>query len=124
MPKKKSKNRDRDRDEDVIEEEWDPVKELKKLNLEDFLNCDDTREILISEHYFNFERKLKYKLADLYSNFNLSFRDENLFGKDWDNELGESFAELIYNFISINYDINLFYDCPALAIELLSKKNK
>ena len=122
MPKKKSKNRDRD--EDVIEEEWDPVKELKKLNLEDFLNCDDTREILISEHYYNFERKLKYKLADLYSNFNLSFRDENLFGKDWDNELGESFAELIYNFISINYDINLFYDCPALAIELLSKKNK
>tara|TARA_B100001287_G_scaffold271938_1_gene272924 strand:- start:670 stop:1038 length:369 start_codon:yes stop_codon:yes gene_type:complete len=122
MPKKKSKNRDRD--EDVIEEEWDPVKELKKLNLEDFLNCDDTREILISEHYYNFEKKLKYKLADLYSNFNLSFRDENLFGKDWDNELGESFAELIYNFISINYDINLFYDCPALAIELLSKKNK
>ena len=122
MPKKKSKNRDRD--EDVIEEEWDPVKELKKLNLEDFLNCDDTREILISEHYYNFERKLKYKLADLYSNFNFSFRDENLFGKDWDNELGESFAELIYNFISINYDINLFYDCPALAIELLSKKNK
>ena len=124
MPKKKSKNRDRDRDEDVIEEEWDPVKELKKLNLEDFLNCDDTREILISEHYYNFERKLTYKLADLYSNFNFSFRDENLFGKDWDNELGESFAELIYNFISINYDINLFYDCPALAIELLSKKNK
>ena len=124
MPKKKSKNRDKDRDEDVLEEEWDPVRELKKLNLEDFLNCDDTREILISEHYYNFERKLKYKLADLYSNFNFSFRDENLFGKDWDNELGESFAELIYNFISINYDINLFYDCPALAIELLSKKNK
>ena len=88
------------------------------------MNCDDTREILITEHYYNFERKLKYKLADLYSNFNFSFRDENLFGKDWDNELGESFAELIYNFISINYDINLFYDCPALAIELLSKKNK
>ena len=86
------------------------------------MNCDDTREILISEHYYNFERKLKYKLADLYSNFNFSFRDENLFGKDWDNELGEIYSKYIYNYISINYDINLFYDCPALAIELLSKK--
>ena len=42
----------------MAKEEWDPVRELKKLNLEDFLNCEYTREILISEHYYNFERKL------------------------------------------------------------------
>ena len=94
MPKRSFKNK-----EEEIEEEWDPVKELKKLNLEDFLNCEDTREILISEHYDNFEKKLKYKLAYLYEKYNCSFRNEDFFGKDWDNELGESVGELIYKVI-------------------------
>ena len=119
MPKRNFKHK-----EEEIEEEWDPVKELKNLDLEDFLNCEDTREILICEHYDNFEKKLKHKLAYLYEKYNYCFRNEDFFGKDWDNELGESFAEMIYNFISVNYDLTLFYDCPALAIELLSKKNK
>ena len=116
MPKRNFKHKENE----IQEEDWDPVKELKELDLEDFLKCKDTREILIYEHYDNFERKLKYKLAYLYEKYNLNFRNDKFFGKDWDNELGESFAEMIYNFISIKYDLTLFYDCPALAIELLS----
>jgi hypothetical protein len=116
MPKRNFKHKENE----IQEEDWDPVKELKELDLEDFLKCKDTREILICEHYDNFERKLKYKLAYLYEKYNLNFRNDKFFGKDWDNELGESFAEMIYNFISIKYDLTLFYDCPTLAIELLS----
>ena len=47
----------------------------------------------------------------------------NLFGKDWNNEEGNSFANLIYNYISVKYDLELFYECPALAIELLESKS-
>lgn len=120
MPKRETlKN-----DEYSSDEEFDPEKYLRSLDLADFINCDDTREIMINEHRYNFERKLIHKLADIYSKFNYCFRDENLFGKDWDNELGEQFAEMIFNYISINYDVTLFYDCPPLAIELLSKKYK
>ena len=60
MPKRNFKHKENE----IQEEVWDPVKELKELDLEDFLKCKDTREILICEHYDNFERKLKYKLGD------------------------------------------------------------
>jgi hypothetical protein len=110
--------------EESTDEEMDVETYLRSLDLEDFKNCNDTREIMICEHYDNFEKKLKPLLVNIYSNYNYSFRENNLFGKDWDNELGESFAALIYNYISINYDVSIFYDCPNLAIELLSNKEK
>ena len=106
------------------EEEIDVETYLRSLDLEDFKNCNDTREIMIYEHFDNFEKKLKPLLVNIYSKYNLSFRENNLFGKDWDNELGESFADLIYNYISVNYDPSIFYDCPALATELLSNIDK
>ena len=120
MPKRRVYlNKDESSDEECDFETY-----LRTLDLEDFINCDDTREIMINEHRYNFERKLQHKIADIYYKFNYCFRDEKLFGKDWDNELGEHFSEMIFNYISINYDLTLFYDCPPLAIELLSKKYK
>ena len=106
------------------DEEFDPEKYLRSLDLEDFINCDDTKQIMICEHYDKFEKILKPQLANLYSRYNFSFRENNFFGKDWDNELGEEFASLIYNYISIDYDVTIFYDCPSLAVELLSIKDK
>ena len=38
--------------------------------------------------------------------------------KDWDNKEGENFSEVVYNHISINYDLTIFYDSPGLAKEL------
>jgi len=105
------------------EENWDPVEILKSLNLEDFLNCKDTKQILISEHYNNFEKVLKPQLENLYQKYNFIYRNDKLFGKDWNNEEGNTFANLIYNYISVKYDLELFYECPALAIELLESKS-
>ena len=99
-------------------EEFDPIKYLKSLDLEDFLKCEDTNNILITEHYENFEKKLKPRLEYLYEKYNWQFRDNNLFGKDWDNILGESFAMMIYNYINIKYDLEIFYECPPLAVNL------
>jgi len=105
------------------EENWNPVEILKSLNLEDFLNCKDTKQILISEHYNNFEKVLKPQLENLYQKYNFLYRNDKLFGKDWNNEEGNTFANLIYNYISVKYDLELFYECPALAIELLESKS-
>tara|TARA_Y100001936_G_scaffold232233_1_gene256982 strand:+ start:599 stop:961 length:363 start_codon:yes stop_codon:yes gene_type:complete len=120
MPKRETLRKDEEEDD----EEMDPVEYLKTLNLEDFLECNQTREIMLCEHYDAFESKLKHKLVNVYNEFNLAFREEGLFGKDWENEQGESFAELIFNYISVKYDISLFYECPSLASALLNKKNK
>ena len=120
MPKRTTLKKDYSSND---EENWDPVEILKSLNLEDFLNCEDTKQILINEHYNNFEKKLKPQLENLYEKYNFMYRNDKLFGKDWDNEEGNSFANLIYNYISVKYDLELFYECPALAIELLESKS-
>ena len=120
MPKRTTLKKDYSSND---EENWDPVEILKSLNLEDFLNCKDTKQILISEHYNNFEKVLKPQLENLYQKYNFLYRNDKLFGKDWNNEEGNTFANLIYNYISVKYDLELFYECPALAIELLESKS-
>jgi hypothetical protein len=102
----------------IVEEKADPVKYLQSLDLEDFTDCNSTREILLCEHRDNFEKKLMRDLEFIYEKYNLGFRDENFFGKDWENVLGEAFANIIYNCIAQKHDLSLFYDCPSLAKDL------
>jgi len=104
--------------EPLAEEKLDPVKYLQSLDLEDFTNCENTREILLGEHRDNFEKKLLHDLEYLYKKYNLGFRDDSFFGKDWENTLGEAFANLIYNHIAQKHDLSVFYSCPELAADL------
>ncbi len=120
MPKRYTYKKD---DQQSDEEEWDPVKILKSLSLEDFLKCEDTRQILINEHNDNFEKNLKPQLENLYEKYNFIYRNHEFLSNDWDNQLGNCFAMLLFNNISIKYDLELFYECPALAIELLESKS-
>ena len=96
----------------------DPVEYLKSLNLEDFLKYETTNEILLENHYINYEINLQEKLKNIYIKYNTGFRDLNLFGKDWENKEADSFAHLIYNYIAQNYDLTIFYKNPNLAIDL------
>jgi hypothetical protein len=107
-----------------VEEKLDPEKYLRTLSLEDFLDCDNTRDILLLEHYDNFEKYLKSKLEYLYKKYNLNFRNNNFFGKDWDNVSGDCFADMIFNYLSVKYDLSLFYECPELAADLLCNNDK
>jgi hypothetical protein len=107
-----------------VEEKLDPEKYLRTLSLEDFLDCDNTRDILLLEHYDNFEKYLKSKLEYLYKKYNLNFRNNNFFGKDWDNVSGDCFADMIFNHLSVKYDLSLFYECPELAADLLCNNDK
>ena len=69
MPKRETLRKDEEEDE----KEMDPVEYLKTLNLEDFLECDETRDIMLAEHYDAFECKLKQKLVNVYKKYNTSF---------------------------------------------------
>tara|TARA_B100000902_G_C26965529_1_gene742689 strand:- start:322 stop:702 length:381 start_codon:yes stop_codon:yes gene_type:complete len=100
------------------EDDINPVDYLKSLDLEVFLNNKTTSEILLIKHYENFQNNLKHILKNIYERNNVSFRDNLVFGKDWDNKEGEIFSEVVYNHISINYDLTIFYDSPGLAKEL------
>tara|TARA_B100000927_G_scaffold260937_1_gene230831 strand:- start:135 stop:479 length:345 start_codon:yes stop_codon:yes gene_type:complete len=103
-------------------EEFDPVEYLKSLDLEHFINCKNTNDILIENHQVEYESFIKTKIEELYKKYNTAFRDIKLFGKDWDNEQAESFSHLVYNFISVKYDLNIFYENPYLAIDLIKFK--
>ena len=104
------------------EKEFDPVEYLKSLNLEDFTDCKNTNDILIENHQNEYDFLIKTKIKNLYKEYNTAFRDRELFGKDWDNQEAESFSHLVYNFISVKYDLNIFYENPSLAIDLITFK--
>ena len=109
-------------EEEKEQEEFDPVEHLKSLDLEQFTNCKNTNDILIENHQIEYEYLIKNKIEYLYKKYNTSFRDINLFGKDWENEKAESLSHLVYNFISVKYDLNIFFENPALAIDLIKFK--
>ena len=103
-------------------EEFDPVDYLKTLPLEDFLNNENTKNILLEDNQYNFDKILKHKIEYLYKKYNTGFRDNNLFGKDWNNQSAESFSHLISNFISLKPNLNIFYENPELASDLFKLK--
>uniref|UniRef100_A0A6C0KAR3 Uncharacterized protein n=1 Tax=viral metagenome TaxID=1070528 RepID=A0A6C0KAR3_9ZZZZ len=88
---------------------------VRDVSLEEFLNCKETREILVTEAYWKFEAKTKHKLAKIYEDYNTAFGNDTIFTKDWKNELGDLIADIIYDHTSDNFDLNIFYACPELA---------
>lgn len=100
----------------VVEEDNRTMEEIvKSVPLEEFLACKDTREILVSEAYWKFEAKTKYKLVKIYEEFNNAFGNDVIFIKDWKNELGEVIADIVYEHTADKFDLSIFHNCPELA---------
>ena len=107
------------------EEEFDPVKYLKSLDLETFLDCDETRTILMQEHFWKYEKELYYRLSDLYEKINNMFQDRDIiFGNDLEADHGGVLTGIVYDNIIKNYNLELFYDNPKLAKELFKLPDK
>ena len=106
-------------------DEFDPVDFLKSLTIDKFLSCKETREILIAEHYWKFERELKPILVDLYCTYNSRLIEvDGIFNKDSDMLYRDYFAELIYEHIDKEYDLSIFYNNPELAEPLFELYDK
>ena len=75
-------------DDTIVNQEDNRTMEdiVKEVPLEEFLSCKATKDILVSEAYWKFERKTKYKLVKIYEEFNNAFGNDVIFKKDWNNE--------------------------------------
>ena len=48
-------------------------------------------------------------------NLIMLFGNDTIFKKDWNNELGDVIADIVYEFTADNFDITIFHACPELA---------
>lgn len=104
-------------DDTIVEEEDNRTLEeiVQSVPLEEFLACKQTREILVNEAYWKFEKTTKNKLAKIYEEYNNAFGNDTIFQKDWNNELGDLIADIVYEFTADNFDVTIFHACPELA---------
>ena len=107
--------------ESEYEEEFITKEEyLKNLDLQDFLNCDETSEILEMEFYNNFELGLKKSLMRVFENCAKTYSSDDFLYQDFTGEKNSDvFSEIVYKYIIKNYDLTIFYDNPNLAKKLL-----
>ena len=102
------------------EEIMTPEEYLKNLDLEDFLNNKQTREILEQECYNDFELCFKPKLVALFEKYASRYSCFDFLKNDPEGtKNSDIFSEMVYDNISRNYDKTIFYDCPSLAKSLL-----
>lgn len=92
---------------------------LKSLDVQDFLNCKTTRDILRDEHYFSFEMSLKTKLEQLFEKYANYYSCKDFL---WDDVEGKNnsdlFSEIVYDNIVKNFDLSIFYENTDLAKDL------
>lgn len=109
-------------------EEYDEIDEIKKIELEEFLNNEETANILYTNFFNNFEEKMLSKIEKKYSNILNDCQNEffNIFEKDkYNDEMKNASYELfmiIYNCVSKKYDISFFHENPELTSCLFKEK--
>lgn len=119
MPKRetfrKNENDELEENEKNIDLEY-----IKSLPLSEFLKYPKLRNILLDEHIYNFEEKLKYKLENLYKKLNFNYRTDNFLDKDEDSLSAEEFANIVYRHINLTYDLSIFYENTNLVSKMFS----
>ena len=107
-----------------IEEEI-PIEELFDIN--DIMNNDKTRNILLNQHYFDYLYKMEDKIHDLYIQFKNNSKCYHFLNNDEFDLDGMFIVDIIYKYIYKKYTPDLFYDNLELAEPLFedmpTKKN-
>ena len=106
-------------DSDSDEEEREILKNC--FELEDFLKYKPTRKILKNEHRSDFEKICEPKLETFYEKQVEMCREHGstLFENENECEHMGTFLGTVYSFIIPNYNLNIFYDTPSLATEMV-----
>jgi len=103
-----------------MDEPISDVDYLKNLNMQDFLNCDETRKILQEENYQYFEENIKSALMRLFTRYAKNYNCDLFLYNDPDGEKNNDlFSEIVNNSLSEKNDLTVFYDNPHLAKKLL-----
>jgi len=96
------------------------------LTLDDCLSCEETSNILYSEHLWEFERKCLPKIEDLYDRTRAEMHGKHATPLYYDihDEFSGHLGMIVYKNIKKDYDLSLFYECPDLANPLLDNTTK
>ena len=110
-------------DDEIYENRKKILKE--NLTLEDCLSCEETCNILCSEHLWEFEKNCLPKIEELYGKTRYEMRGKFATPLYYDihDDFSGQLGIIIYKNIKKNYDLSIFYDCPDLANPLLDKTN-
>ena len=107
------------------EQKWEAQGQIlrDRFTLEDFLACEETREVLVNEHLWKFERDFLPKLENFYRELRdeMQERDTTLLYYDRDDSFACRLSAMVYNHIAPEYDLSIFYDSPHLAQPLIEQ---
>jgi hypothetical protein len=104
-----------------------PIEDIKVeelFDIDDILDNEKTREILLNNHYFNFLFDLEDDIQDCYIYFKNCNVCEHFLNNDEFDFDGSHFMDIIYKYIRKDYKIDLFYDNLELAYPLFEKKDE
>ena len=110
-----------EKNETDLEEENTKIEDLFDIN--DIMNNEETRNIMMNDHYFNYLHDLDDDIQTTYIYFKNSSMCEHFLNNDEFDLDGLFFVNLIYKYIRKDYKIDLFYDNLELA-EPLFKEEK
>jgi hypothetical protein len=115
-------------DEDAEEDE-ETIRERQILKecfkMEDFLEFPDTREIMEQEFRWKFEKELEPKLEAFWEKQVDMCRNQGstLFDNEIDFSHVGDFIGTVFNYLKTNYDLEIFYDNPSLAKNMVNTYN-
>jgi len=95
---------------------------VKDITEEEFLNNKDTREILDTEHYFEYDTYMSKKIERIFDAYYDQFNCKEVFSSRDAKYCSLAFSSLVYNYIVKEYDFKLFIDCPELAAPIFKEK--
>ena len=98
----------------------------ENLTLEDCLSCEETCNILCSEHFWEFEKNCLPKIEELYGKTRNEMRGKFATPLYYDihDDFSGQLGILVYKNIKKNYDLSIFHDCPDLANPIMDHTNK
>lgn len=93
------------------------------FTLEDFLNCDFTKKILQENWYNKFTYKIESQIESFYEHERKYFREDlsTLFYYDTTGSFAGYLTAIMFEHITPEYDLDVFYENPALAKPLIEK---
>jgi hypothetical protein len=96
---------------------------LETFTEKDFLECDETHDILKKNHFEKFEKDCVPKITECYN-----YHHHDMYGMgstalyyDIHNSFGSNLKAIVYKHINRELDFNIFYENPYLAKPLIIK---
>ena len=117
----KEEDIDKMTEEELFEYKQSLIKEI--LTEDDFLKCDDTREILENEFLWSYQKNMEPLLEKFYLERRSDMYDNGttIFYYDVHADFFSELNEIIFRHLKKEYDFSIFLDNPSFANPVIAK---